>query len=311
MRKASHPTTRPLTPEEIESMRRSKFVPVWGLRFVTLGFGLGTVFYFVDVAVRETDGGWITWLGYVLAWETLALAFMLLIYPVALFLRRGIRADLAGGFAATVTGEAETSKGWGVHYVCVAGTDIKIERDVFDQLRALPEGVVVTVDFLPRSRFAVRVERPSLQGRQVQLRPLSAQEIRYVRRKVLLSLWGSFLLMTITMPFLGLFDSSSSDSGFWIAGLVVWAICILPVGLWFLIPVHLDLAGGSAELRTGKIRIGFSFSRVSTIPFIEVAGRELRIVEKAQLKSIPDGKRGTVHFLPRSHWVLKIEPELK
>ncbi|MFQ5927504.1 MAG: hypothetical protein ACE5MH_08735 [Terriglobia bacterium] len=91
-------------------------------------------------------------------WKTLLvpLAFFTIPLLAAFYRKQQLEDDLAGGFAETLSGEVE--KLWRAQqesHIRVAGKKFRVEREVF---RTLAKGQRVTVEFLPRSHVAVKVE---------------------------------------------------------------------------------------------------------------------------------------------------------
>ncbi|MFQ5817423.1 MAG: hypothetical protein ACE5H2_05640 [Terriglobia bacterium] len=135
---------RALSPEEIEHVRQNVLRPLRWTPVTLVVVGAVFLGMVLRGSFRED-------------WTTLLVPLAFFGFPlVAAFRRkRQIEADLADGFAETLSGEVE--KLWRSRqepFIRVAGQSFRVQREVF---RALAKGQPVTVDFLPRSRVAIKV----------------------------------------------------------------------------------------------------------------------------------------------------------
>lgn len=139
---------RPLTTEEAESIRKGQLRWFGIARIAGSAFGLVVL---LPWAIRDAARG---------HWgEVVYLVVFLAAFNGAFYLAgKDLRADLAAGFAEIVTGTVErrwrTKAAVGIQ---IAGREISIPRGI-----PVPEvGENVTIDFLPRSKMALKVTKGS------------------------------------------------------------------------------------------------------------------------------------------------------
>lgn len=137
---------RPLTPEETEGIRRGQ-LRWFGIARMA-GSALGLV-VLLPWAIRDAARG---------HWGEVAyLVVFLAAFNGAFYLAgKDLRADLAAGFAETVTGTVERRwRSKNTVGVQIAGREISIPGGI----QAPEVGENVTIDFLPHSKMALKVER--------------------------------------------------------------------------------------------------------------------------------------------------------
>lgn len=136
---------RPLSLEEIESVRKSVLEP---LRRTYLFLALIALAFFAFFLREVADGDW---------GALIIPAAFFGIGVIGLLLRkRQIEADLTGGLVETLEGEVQRAwRSKQEHFIRIGGKTFRVTREAF---QVLSKGQTVSVDFLPRSRVAVKVE---------------------------------------------------------------------------------------------------------------------------------------------------------
>lgn len=136
---------RPLSPEEVEQVTKSALRPLrWGLYFLLIPAAI----FLIWILRSSLAEHWQSFLAPAI--------FFGLAFWMAWRKKAQIEADLATGFAETLTGEVEQLwRSKQENYIRVSGNSFRVGREAF---RDLSNGEAVSVDYLPRSHIAVKVE---------------------------------------------------------------------------------------------------------------------------------------------------------
>lgn len=136
---------RPLSPEEAERVQRGVLRP---LRWAPALLIVGAAVFFSAILRSPVRDDAKTFL--------IPAVFFGISFWVVFRQKRQIEADLTEGFAETLSGEVERLwRSKNANYIRVGGKNFQVEQEAF---RHLIRGQPVSVDFLPRSRIAVKVE---------------------------------------------------------------------------------------------------------------------------------------------------------